>query len=118
MADSSMIVIGGGIAGLASGIYAQDNGWDTTVFEMHTSPGGLCTAWTRQGYVFDGCIHWFVSGKPDSEFRPLSDEVGVTDGLELIGHDRVCSTRSSGAWRSSAGAISALPLRPGSSGSS
>jgi phytoene dehydrogenase-like protein len=93
MADSSVIVIGGGIAGLASGIYAQANGWDATVFEMHTSPGGLCTAWRRQGYVFDGCIHWFVGGKPDSEFRPLWDEVGVTDGLELIAHDRVCSIR-------------------------
>ena len=41
MAEGSVIVIGGGIAGLASGIYAQANGYDTTVFEMHTLPGGL-----------------------------------------------------------------------------
>ncbi len=93
MADSSVVVVGGGIAGLASGIYARANGWDTTVFEMHDSPGGLCTSWKRRGYVFDGCIHWFVGGKPDSEFRPLWDEVGATDELELIAHDRVCSIR-------------------------
>jgi phytoene dehydrogenase-like protein len=93
MADSSVIVVGGGIAGLASGIYAQANGWDTTIFEMHDSPGGLCTSWRRHGYVFDGCIHWFVGGKPDSEFRPLWDEVGATDGLGLVAHDRVCSIR-------------------------
>lgn len=93
MTDSSVIVIGGGIAGLASGIYAQANGWEVTVFEMHDSPGGLCTSWKRHGFVFDGCIHWFVGGKPDSKFRPLWDEVGATDGLELIAHDRVCSIR-------------------------
>ena len=44
MANNKVVVIGGGIAGLASGIYAQANGWDTTVFEMHTAPGGLCTS--------------------------------------------------------------------------
>jgi phytoene dehydrogenase-like protein len=92
-ADNKVIVIGGGIAGLASRIYAQANGWDTTVFEMHTAPGGLCTSWKREGYVFDGCLHWFVGGKPGTAFWPLRAEVGATEGLELIAHDRVGSIR-------------------------
>ena len=92
MAQGSVIVIGGGIAGLASGIYARANGYKTTVFEMHSLPGGLCTSWDREGYVFDGCIHWFVGGKAGTAFRPIWDEVGATD-LELIPHDRLSSVR-------------------------
>jgi phytoene dehydrogenase-like protein len=40
------------------------NGYQTRIFEMHTLPGGLCTAWQRQGFIFDGCIHYlFGSGQ-------------------------------------------------------
>jgi phytoene dehydrogenase-like protein len=93
MSAGSVIVVGGGVAGLCSGIYAAANGYETTVFEMHTLPGGLCTAWDRQGYTFDGCIHWFVGGKPGSGFRRMWDEVGATDGLNLIPHDRLSTVR-------------------------
>lgn len=41
-----------GIAGLSAGCYARMNGYKTTIFEAHTIPGGLCTAWTRKGYTF------------------------------------------------------------------
>jgi phytoene dehydrogenase-like protein len=95
MATGSVIVIGGGVAGLSAAIYAAANGYETTVFEMHTLPGGLCTSWDREGYTFDGCIHWFVGGKPGSRFRPLWDEVGATDGIELIPHDRLSTLRDS-----------------------
>jgi phytoene dehydrogenase-like protein len=89
MSSGSVIVIGGGVAGLSAGIYAAANGYETTVFEMHTQPGGLCTSWDRQGYTFDGCIHWFVGGKAGSGFRSLWEEVGATDGIGLIPHDRL-----------------------------
>ena len=46
-ASTDIIIIGAGIAGLAAGCYAQMNGYQTCIFEMHTLPGGLCTAWTR-----------------------------------------------------------------------
>ena len=55
--SDTTIVIGAGIAGLAAGCYAQMNGYRTEIFEMHDRPGGLFTAWQRQGFVFDGCIH-------------------------------------------------------------
>ena len=93
MAAGSVIIIGGGIAGLSSAIYAAANGYETTVLEMHTLPGGLCTSWEREGYTFDGCIHWFVGGKPGSGFRPLWEEVGATDGLGLVAHDRLSTVR-------------------------
>jgi phytoene dehydrogenase-like protein len=95
MSAGSVIVIGGGVAGLCSGIYAAANGYETTIFEMHTLPGGLCTSWDRQGYTFDGCIHWFVGGKPGSGFRRMWDEVGATEGISLIPHDRLSTIRDS-----------------------
>lgn len=51
MSGKKMIIIGAGIAGLSAGCYAQMNGYQTTIFEMHDKPGGLCTAWKRKGYT-------------------------------------------------------------------
>jgi phytoene dehydrogenase-like protein len=53
-----IMIIGGGIAGLSAGCYAQMNGYRTEIFEMHNLLGGLCTAWNRQGYIFDSCIYY------------------------------------------------------------
>ncbi|OHD82635.1 MAG: hypothetical protein A2355_15055, partial [Spirochaetes bacterium RIFOXYB1_FULL_32_8] len=50
-------IIGAGIAGLTIGCYLQMNGFNTQIFESHSIAGGLCTAWKRKGYTFDGCIH-------------------------------------------------------------
>jgi phytoene dehydrogenase-like protein len=62
--STDIIIMGAGIAGLAAGCFAQMNGYQTRIFEMHTLPGGLCTAWQRQGFIFDGCIHYlFGSGQ-------------------------------------------------------
>ena len=47
MSEKSVIVIGGGISGLCTGVYAAANGYDTTVLEANSEPGGLCTSWTR-----------------------------------------------------------------------
>jgi heterodisulfide reductase subunit A-like polyferredoxin len=35
MAERSIIIIGAGMAGLSAGCYAQMNGYNTQVFEMH-----------------------------------------------------------------------------------
>ncbi len=37
-------IIGAGFAGLSAGIYAQMNGFQSLILEMHDLPGGLCTA--------------------------------------------------------------------------
>ena len=50
----SIIIIGAGMGGLASGIFGQLNDYRTQIFEMHTIPGGQCTSWVRKGYTFDG----------------------------------------------------------------
>jgi len=57
MSKRKVIIIGAGIAGLSAGSYLQMSGYDTEIFELHNTPGGLCTAWKRKGYTFDGSIH-------------------------------------------------------------
>ncbi len=85
--STDVIIIGAGIAGLAAGCYAQMNGYRTQIFEMHDLPGGLCTAWQRQGYVFDGCIHYLFGSQVGQPFYPLWLELGVIQNQQFVHHD-------------------------------
>lgn len=87
MPDKSIIIIGAGFAGLSAGIYAQMNGYQTKIFEMHDQPGGLCTAWKRKGYTIDGCIHWLVGSSPRSAMYQSWQEVGVVQGRVFVNLD-------------------------------
>lgn len=77
MADRNILIIGAGIAGLTAGCYLQMNGYPTTILEMGGSPGGLCTSWKREGYTFDGCIHWLMGAVPYSQMHHYWLEVGA-----------------------------------------
>jgi phytoene dehydrogenase-like protein len=85
----SIAIIGAGIAGLSAGCYAQMNGYQAQIYEMHVKPGGLCTAWQRRGYLFDGCIHHLGGSGPRSPLYQLWDELGVFDRHEMIFHDNL-----------------------------
>ncbi len=61
--EKRVVIVGAGVAGLATGCYARMNGYKTILFEMHTIPGGLCTAWKRKGYSFDISMHGFVGSR-------------------------------------------------------
>lgn len=80
----TITIIGGGIAGLSAGIYAQKNGFESVILEKHSLAGGQCTGWNRQGYHIDGCIHWLSGTKADSDLNKLWHEVGALDGVEII----------------------------------
>jgi phytoene dehydrogenase-like protein len=79
-----VVVIGAGIAGLSAGVYARRAGFDVEVFEAHTIPGGLCTAWRRGGFMFDGCVHYLVGTAPGSPFHRLWSEVGAVQGRAFV----------------------------------
>lgn len=84
----SIIIIGAGIAGLSAGCYAQMNGYKTRIFELHDKPGGLCTAWKRQGYTFDGCIQWLIGSKAGTPMHRIWQELGAAQDRRFI-HDDV-----------------------------
>ena len=85
----TITIIGGGIAGLAAGCYAQMNGYESQIFEMHYLPGGLCTAWERDGYVFDGCIHYLFGSGPGQPFHQVWTELGAVQERPIIHHDEI-----------------------------
>ena len=83
-----VIVIGAGIAGLTCGVYAQMNGFETEIYEMHSIPGGECTGWDRKGYHFDGCLHWLVGSKEGTSLNKLWRDTGaLDDSVEIINYD-------------------------------
>ncbi len=79
----TVIIIGGGISGLSAGCYAQMNGYDSKIFELHFIPGGCCTAWERKGYIFDQCIDWFLGTKPGNDMNQIWNELGAIEGKEI-----------------------------------
>jgi phytoene dehydrogenase-like protein len=84
--EKTILIIGGGIAGLSAGCYAQMNGYRTKIIEMHHLPGGLCTAWERKGYTFDGCIHYLFGSGDGQPFNPMWHELGAVQGREFVNH--------------------------------
>ncbi len=93
----TIAIIGGGVAGLCAGCYAQMNGYKATIFEMHSLPGGVCTAWQRNGYTVDSCIHWLVGSGPGSGFHKLWKEVGALKGLTVVDLDEFMRVECKGS---------------------
>jgi phytoene dehydrogenase-like protein len=83
----TVIIIGAGIAGLSAGIHAQRCGYQSQIFEMHTLPGGVMTAWKRRGYIIDGCIQWLMGSSPKSNLYRLYDEVGILQNRSFFDPD-------------------------------
>ena len=85
--DKSIIIIGGGIAGLSAGCYGQMNGYRTQIFEMDNArPGGLCTSWKRKGYTMDGCIH-MLTGSRTGMFHRFFEELGAVQDRRMVNHE-------------------------------
>ncbi len=84
--SKSLIIIGGGIAGLSAGCYAQMNGFNSEMYEMHNIAGGLCTAWQRKGFTFDLCVHWLVGSSPKSKMHALWEELGLVQDKQFVNY--------------------------------
>jgi len=77
--NKKVIIIGGGIAGLSAGIYAQKCGFDVTILESHSLAGGNCTSWKRKGYLFEGGMHWLTGSDLSSPIHKLWRYTGALD---------------------------------------
>ena len=90
MDDKHVVIVGGGLAGLAAGRYALESGYAVTIVEHNLALGGVCTAWPRGAYVVDGCIHWLTGGA----FERLYEEVGVVPRVPLHALDEWMTWRN------------------------
>jgi phytoene dehydrogenase-like protein len=98
MADKKVIIVGGGIAGLCTGVYLQRLGFDTEILEMHTISGGLATAWRKGGFTFENCIHWLVGSKDGGQLNAGWKEVFDIGRLDFF-EDPVFQVVERGAER-------------------
>lgn len=89
MTNKKAIITGAGIAGLAAGCYLQMNGYETEIFEAHTIPGGLCTAWKKNGYTFDGCIHTLGGLSPKYRMHQYWNELIDLEGMQFHFYDEL-----------------------------
>jgi len=79
MSNPTLVIVGGGLAGLSAGCYARVNDFDVTIVEHNLALGGVCTAWQRGPYLVDGCIHWLTGGP----FMEIYEELGIIPPVEV-----------------------------------
>lgn len=83
-----VIIVGAGIAGLSAGIYAVQSGFDVTILEMHKIPGGNSTSWKRDGYFFEGGMHWLTgSGKDQPLYKEWCNLGALADDVPVYNRD-------------------------------
>src|SRR3954469_13542954 len=73
-----LVVVGGGMGGLATAALAQRQGLKTALLEAHTKLGGCAGYFSRGAYTFDAgatALMGLGAGEPIGDFLPL------------IGHD-------------------------------
>ena len=72
-----VIVIGAGISGLTSAVYARRSGFEVLVLEKAANPGGVSTSWRRKGYTFEGGVHWLIGAREDLPLHAVWKETGA-----------------------------------------
>jgi len=98
MENRKVLIVGGGIAGLCTGVYLRRLGFDTEILEMHTISGGLATAWREGSFTFENCIHWLVGSKDGGQLNASWKEVFDIGRLEFF-EDPVFQVLERGADR-------------------
>jgi phytoene desaturase len=72
--SKSAIIIGSGVAGLATAIRLQLKGYAVTVYEKNSYPGGKLSAFKKQGYCFDAGPSLFTQPQNIEELFELANE--------------------------------------------
>lgn len=85
MADYSLIIIGGGLSGLAAGIRFARFGGSVLILEKHVIPGGLNSYYFRKGFLLETGLHAMTNfAEPGDKRAPLNR---LFRQLKLSRHD-------------------------------
>jgi phytoene dehydrogenase-like protein len=84
-----VLIVGGGIAGLCTAVYAQKCGYQAEVLEMHDMSGGLAMSWRRGDYTFETCLHWLYGSNPGGPMHAQWQEVCEIDKLTFVHFDEL-----------------------------
>ena len=81
------IIIGAGIAGLVSGCYLAKAGMKVLIAEQHSQPGGYCTSFQRNGFLFDAAAHSFGGYRKNGIMHKVLQELGVSNRITIRKYD-------------------------------
>ena len=84
---AEILIIGGGVAGLSAGIYAQLNGHHATICERQKMTGGNLTGWQRGEYHIDNCIHWLTGTNPNTNLYKMWTDLGALGDVKVYQPD-------------------------------
>ncbi|MBQ4819014.1 1-hydroxycarotenoid 3,4-desaturase CrtD [Aquimarina sp. MMG016] len=90
MQKKKVIIIGAGIAGLASAIRLQNLGFEVEVYEANSYPGGKLTEIHKNGYRFDCGPSLFTMPQFVEELFEVSGKK-ISEYFEYIKKDIVCN---------------------------
>lgn len=77
----NVVIIGGGVAGLSAGIFAEKCGYNAIICEKHDKLGGNLTGWQRGGYHIDNCIHWLTGTNKNTALYKTWVDVAMLGGV-------------------------------------
>lgn len=83
MKKYDVIIIGGGIGGLASGIILSKEGLNVCVLEQHSVIGGCLQSFKRHGRILDTGMHYIGSMEEGQIMHQYFKYFGITDDLRL-----------------------------------
>ena len=87
------IIIGSGLGGLSCGVILARNGYEVTVLEQETQPGGCLQSFVRKGAKFETGMHFIGSAEEGQTLHPLLRYLGLENlplsRLDTQGYDIV-----------------------------
>lgn len=78
---ATLVVVGGGLAGMSAALRAADAGADVTLVEKRQRLGGLTWSFERKGLVFDNGQHVYL--RCCTAYRDFLDRIGAADEVNL-----------------------------------
>ncbi|MBO4776116.1 MAG: NAD(P)-binding protein, partial [Lachnospiraceae bacterium] len=102
--SKKIAIIGGGVAGLSAGIYAQRAGYETVIYEKNSVLGGSLSGWYRNGYGIDNCLHWLTGTAENTPTNEMWKDLGVlNEETKIVQRPYLISSETDGVrvtlWR-------------------
>ena len=94
--NKKVLIIGGGLGGLAAGCYLRMNGYDTHILEKANQCGGIAVTWTRKGYTFDGATNYLPGSSPQLNAHFIIRELLDFSQLEFYNYPEFICIEQSG----------------------
>ena len=73
--NKNVVILGGGIAGLNSGIELLQKGHKVTLIEKNDNVGGLCSGYDINGFYIDACLHWLMGTRKSNKLYKLWNNI-------------------------------------------